>query len=50
MITPNPAKLAAAGVDPTAIATALQANGVAVPAGAVTDGGTSLTVQVGTPI
>ncbi|MFG1951151.1 efflux RND transporter permease subunit [Micromonospora sp. NPDC048830] len=49
-ITPDPAKLAAARLAPTAIGTALKTNGVAVPAGAVTDGSRSLTVQVGTPI
>ncbi|MEU4479984.1 efflux RND transporter permease subunit [Micromonospora sp. NPDC023966] len=49
-IVPDPAKLAAARLAPTAIAQALKTNGVAVPAGAVTDGGRSLPVQVGTPI
>ncbi|TQS40166.1 efflux RND transporter permease subunit [Cryptosporangium phraense] len=46
VITPKPAALAA-GLTPQAIATAIQSNGVAVPAGAVTDGTKSLTVQVG---
>ncbi|MBQ0979190.1 efflux RND transporter permease subunit [Micromonospora sp. M61] len=50
LVTPNPAKLAAAQVQPTAIGAALKTNGVAVPAGAVTDGALSLPVQVGTPI
>ena len=39
LVTPDPAKLAAAKVQPTAIGAALKTNGVAVPAGAVTDGG-----------
>ncbi|MET8466494.1 efflux RND transporter permease subunit, partial [Micromonospora zamorensis] len=50
LVTPDPAKLAAAKVQPTAIGAALKTNGVAVPAGAVTDGALSLPVQVGTPI
>ncbi|RIV32678.1 efflux RND transporter permease subunit [Micromonospora radicis] len=50
VITPDPAKLAKAKVQPTAIGTALKANGVAVPAGAVLDGERSLPVQVGTPL
>jgi HAE1 family hydrophobic/amphiphilic exporter-1 len=50
VITPSFAKLAAAGVTVQSIGTVLQANGVSVPAGAVTDGDKSLTVQVGTPI
>ncbi|WFE31879.1 efflux RND transporter permease subunit [Micromonospora sp. WMMD975] len=49
-VTPDPAKLAAAQVAPTAIAAALKTNGVAVPAGALADGDRSLPVQVGTPI
>ncbi len=50
VITPDPAKLAASGVKPPGIATLLQANGISVPAGAVTDGDKSLSVQVGSPI
>ncbi|WP_446216677.1 efflux RND transporter permease subunit [Micromonospora sp. IBHARD004] len=50
LITPDPAKLAAARLAPTAIAQALKTNGVAVPAGAVADGSRSLPVQVGTPV
>ncbi|GAA0801993.1 efflux RND transporter permease subunit [Spirilliplanes yamanashiensis] len=50
VVTPDPAKLAAAGVQPQAIGAALQANGVSIPAGSVTEGPRSLTVQVGTPI
>ncbi|WBC17720.1 efflux RND transporter permease subunit [Micromonospora sp. WMMA1998] len=49
-VTPDPVKLAAAKVAPTAIAQALRTNGVAVPAGALADGDRSLPVQVGTPI
>ncbi|MBE1484818.1 efflux RND transporter permease subunit [Plantactinospora soyae] len=47
VITPNPAKLAVAGVSPTAIGTALQANGVTIPAGAVTENDQTRTVQIG---
>ncbi|GAB1694137.1 efflux RND transporter permease subunit [Krasilnikovia sp. M28-CT-15] len=50
VITPNQAKMAAAGVNPASLVTILQANGVSVPAGAVTDASRSLSVQVGTPI
>ncbi|MFG2064307.1 efflux RND transporter permease subunit [Micromonospora sp. NPDC048871] len=50
VITPDPAKLAKAKVQPTAITTALKANGVAVPAGVVRDGERSLPVQVGAPL
>ncbi|GLY23104.1 efflux RND transporter permease subunit [Micromonospora sp. NBRC 101691] len=50
VITPDPAKLAAARLQPTAIGTALQTNGVTLPAGAVVEGGRSLTVQVGRPL
>ncbi|MGR6321820.1 efflux RND transporter permease subunit [Micromonospora soli] len=50
LITPDPVKLAAARLAPTAIAEALKTNGVALPAGAVADGSRSLPVQVGTPI
>ncbi|MEO3741999.1 efflux RND transporter permease subunit [Plantactinospora sp. B5E13] len=47
VITPDPAKFAAAGVAPTAIGAALQANGVTIPAGAVTENNQTRTVQVG---
>ncbi|MFC6019339.1 efflux RND transporter permease subunit [Plantactinospora solaniradicis] len=47
VITPDPAKLGAAGVSPTAIGTALQANGVTIPAGAVTENDQTRTVQIG---
>ncbi|MFI7021825.1 efflux RND transporter permease subunit [Micromonospora sp. NPDC049900] len=50
VITPDPAKLSRAKVQPTAIGTALQANGVSVPAGAVLDGDRALPVQVGAPL
>jgi HAE1 family hydrophobic/amphiphilic exporter-1 len=50
VITPDPAKLAARQVAPTAIGPALQANGVAIPAGTLTDGGQARTVQIGTRI
>ncbi len=50
VITPDLAKLAAAGVDARSLTTVLQSNGISVPAGSVTDGSTSLNVQVGTPI
>ncbi len=50
VITPDLAKLTAAGVSPQSLTTVLQANGVSIPAGAVVEGDRSLTVQVGTPI
>ncbi|MEV6843234.1 efflux RND transporter permease subunit [Actinoplanes sp. NPDC051411] len=50
VITPDLAKMGADGVDPKSLTTVLQANGVSVPAGAVTDGQQSLNVQVGTPV
>ncbi|VVJ16999.1 RND multidrug efflux transporter / Acriflavin resistance protein [Amycolatopsis camponoti] len=46
-ITLDYAKLAAAGVDPASIATALQTAGAAVPAGTLTEGDKTLSVQVG---
>ncbi|AUS80542.1 hydrogenase expression protein [Actinoalloteichus sp. AHMU CJ021] len=46
-ITPDQAALGRAGLAPTAISDALQANGTPFPAGAVTDGDRSLTVQTG---
>ncbi|WP_432900215.1 efflux RND transporter permease subunit [Micromonospora matsumotoense] len=49
-IVPDPAKFAAAKLNPTAIATALKTNGIAVPAGAVVDGTSALPVQVGAPV
>ncbi|BAL92439.1 putative cation/multidrug efflux protein [Actinoplanes missouriensis 431] len=50
VITPDLAKMGAAGVSPESLTTVLQANGVSIPAGAVVEGDKSLTVQVGTPI
>lgn len=50
VIEPDLAKLTAAGANPAAITTLLQSNGVSVPAGALTEGGKTLSVQVGTPI
>jgi hydrophobic/amphiphilic exporter-1 (mainly G- bacteria), HAE1 family len=50
VIKPDRNKLAASGVSPQAIALLLQANGISVPAGSVTDGTRALSVQVGTPI
>ncbi len=48
LITPDPAKLAAARVQPTAIATALKANGMVIPAGALTENDQTRAVQIGT--
>ncbi|MEV6344943.1 efflux RND transporter permease subunit [Actinoplanes sp. NPDC051851] len=50
VITPDLAKMGAAGVSPASLTSVLQANGVSIPAGSVTEGDNSLTVQVGTPI
>ncbi|SCF10377.1 efflux RND transporter permease subunit [Micromonospora mirobrigensis] len=50
VVRPDPAKLAANRIEPTAIAELLRSNGVAIPAGTVTDGSRSLPVQVGGPI
>ncbi|GIM91470.1 efflux RND transporter permease subunit [Paractinoplanes toevensis] len=50
VITPDLAKLTAAGASPQSITTVLQANGVSIPAGSVTDGTRSLNVQVGSTI
>jgi HAE1 family hydrophobic/amphiphilic exporter-1 len=50
VITPDLAKMGAAGISPASLTTVLQANGVSIPAGAVTQDDKSLTVQVGTPI
>ncbi|MEU5696682.1 efflux RND transporter permease subunit [Actinosynnema sp. NPDC020468] len=49
-VTADFGKLAAAGLDPTALGTALRTAGAAVPAGSVTEADKSLTVQVGGPI
>ena len=50
VIEPNLLAVARTGVDVTALATVLRANGVVVPAGTLTEGDTSLVVQVGSPI
>ncbi|SES48483.1 efflux RND transporter permease subunit [Actinokineospora terrae] len=49
-VTVDYAKLAAAGVDPSALATTLSTAGATLPAGAVTESDKSLTVQVGGPL
>ncbi|MGW0517474.1 efflux RND transporter permease subunit [Crossiella sp. NPDC003009] len=46
-ITPDTAKLLAAGLAPTSVAEALRANGISIPAGSITEGDKSLSVQVG---
>jgi hydrophobic/amphiphilic exporter-1 (mainly G- bacteria), HAE1 family len=50
VITPDLAKMTAAGISPASLTGVLQANGISIPAGAVVDGQKSLSVQVGTPI
>ena len=47
-ITPDPAKLAAAGLSPMAIRTALQQNGILLPGGEITQDNQTLTVSTGT--
>ncbi len=49
-ITPDQAKLAAAGYSQTAITDALDQNGVLFPGGGVTEGDQTLTVQTGTKL
>ncbi|MDN4597011.1 efflux RND transporter permease subunit [Leifsonia virtsii] len=46
-ITPDPAKLAAAGVSSSAIKDALQQNGVLIPGGDITENGSTLSIQSG---
>jgi len=46
-VTPDPAKLAGAGLTPQALAEALQAGGATVPAGSFDEDGANRTVQVG---
>ncbi|TAM71113.1 MAG: efflux RND transporter permease subunit [Microbacteriaceae bacterium] len=46
-ITPDAAKLAAAGLTTASIKTALAQNGVLLPAGSITEGGKTYTVQAG---
>lgn len=50
VITPNLLEVARTGVDLTALATVLRANGVVVPAGTLTEGDSSYPVQVGSPL
>ncbi len=49
-ITPDPAKLAAAGLSTVAIKNAVTQNGLLIPAGALTENGESLTVQAGSKL
>ncbi len=49
-ITPDPAKLAAAGLQPTAIRTALQQNGILLPGGQLTQDAQTLTVSTGSTL
>ncbi|UWF77695.1 MULTISPECIES: efflux RND transporter permease subunit [Microbacterium] len=49
-ITPDPARLAAAGASTQAIAQALQQNGTLFPGGDITEGDRTLTVQTGAKI
>ncbi|GAA0950583.1 efflux RND transporter permease subunit [Actinocorallia libanotica] len=49
-IMPNPAKLAASGLDASALGTALSTAGRTAPGGAITSGEQSLSVQIGGPI
>ncbi|MEO3785040.1 efflux RND transporter permease subunit [Actinocorallia sp. B10E7] len=49
-IVPNAARLAASGLDASAVGTALSTAGRIVPGGSITAGGQSLSVQVGGPI
>ncbi|MEV8591829.1 efflux RND transporter permease subunit [Streptomyces sp. NPDC052012] len=46
-VTPDPAKLAKAGLTPQSLVTALQAGGATVPAGSFDEDGANRTVQVG---
>ena len=50
VITPDPAKFAAAGVNPGMLPVALQANGVAIPAGSLTTDDRTMSVAVGDQI
>lgn len=49
-ITPDPAKLAAAGATSSAIKDALQQNGVLLPGGSITENGKTLTIQSGSQL
>jgi HAE1 family hydrophobic/amphiphilic exporter-1 len=50
VITPNPLKLAEAGLNVTDLTNVLRVNGIAIPAGAVPQDDKNLTVSIGTPI
>lgn len=50
VITPDPAALAAHGISPTAISGALEANGLTLPLGSITESGQMLPVQGGESI
>ena len=49
-ITPDPAKLAAAGASSSAIKDALQQSGVLIPGGSITENGKTLSIQSGTQL
>lgn len=49
-ILPDPAKMAAAGVNPGDIAQALKNNGTLVPVGSLNTDGTTLSIQAGSPV
>ncbi|MGA7204610.1 MAG: efflux RND transporter permease subunit [Specibacter sp.] len=49
-ILPDPAKMAAAGVNAGAITKALSNNGTLVPVGSLTDKGLTLSIQAGSPV
>ncbi|WP_405085335.1 efflux RND transporter permease subunit [Microbispora sp. NBC_01389] len=50
VITPDLGRMALLGLSATAIPDLLRANGVSIPAGTLTEGGKSLTVQIGDPV
>ena len=50
VITPDLPEMARRGVEPTVLTGVLQANGMSIPAGSVTEGNRALSVQVGDPI
>ncbi|GLY99669.1 efflux RND transporter permease subunit [Actinoplanes sp. NBRC 103695] len=50
VITPKLAEMGKRGVQPTALTDLLRSNGISIPAGALTEGDKSLSVQVGTPL
>ncbi|MCU1477753.1 MAG: AcrB/AcrD/AcrF family protein, partial [Subtercola sp.] len=49
-ITPDPAKMAAAGLTDTAISTAVTTNGQLIPAGSLTENGLTYSVQAGSTL